>query len=233
MAAREVIGDELHVGAWIYYAPQMRAGEDGMTVIARVINSADAEFYELGLDAEGNPFERTNRGDGEREPKWNKLSLDAFIEGLEEFRLAVKGTELEKWNAAYDDAVKSASAAYARTMSSRFASYDPVVKRYALYDLFREGAGPRMVDEKVRLEKYAFIKRKSGSVEVELQVGWPAGTHYDGAGRCFKIEEGWLGLSWDGFLDRLFENYPANMYSFERYELEGDEGLKAFLGFAK
>ena len=57
MASREVIGNELHVGAWIYFAPQMRAGEDGMTVIARVVNSADAEFYELGLDAEGNPFE--------------------------------------------------------------------------------------------------------------------------------------------------------------------------------
>ena len=234
MAKREVIDGKLCVGDWIYDAPAVAPDAEGMTFLAGMKNASDGEFYELGLDEEGFPCERKFwKNDKPFSVMWKRLSLDAFIEKLEEFRCAIMGTALETWIATYDEAVKKASLAYARLLSGTYYGNSAIMK-FVVYDMSAEGTPMRFLpgngSDPVRLEKYIFKKMKDGTFELEVQIGWHAGSHWDGSGFSRALPAEWFSLSWDDFLDALCEKYPADRYSYTKPELKYTEGLREFLG---
>ncbi|MBO4477075.1 MAG: hypothetical protein J5757_01975 [Lachnospiraceae bacterium] len=237
MAKREVIDGKLCVGDWIYDAPAVAPDAEGMTFLAGMKNASDGEFYGLGLDEEGFSFERQgSENDKPDRGTWKKMSLDAFIEKLDEFRYAVMGTSLETWLATYDEAVKKASLAYARLHSGTYYG-NPAVSSFAVYDMSKEDAPSRLLPSNgntpVRLEKYIFKKMKDQTIELEIQVGWHAGTHWDGSGFSRTLPAEWFALRWDDFLDALCKKYPAEKYSYTKPELKNTEGLREYLGLAE
>ena len=226
MAKREVIDGKLCVGDWIYDAPAVAPDAEGMTFLAGMKNSADGEFYELSLDEEGFPYERKFwENDKPVAVMWKRMSLDAFIEKLE-----------ETWIATYDEAVKKASLAYARLLSGTYYG-NPAITKFVVYDLSAEGTPMRFLpangSDPVRLEKYIFKKMKDGTVELEVQIGWPAGSHWDGSGFSRTLPTEWFSLPWDDFLDALCKAYPAEKYSYTKPELKNTEGLREYLGLAE
>ena len=108
------------------------------------------------------------------------------------------------------------------------------METFTVYD-FRGAERQRWVGgpkEKVRLERYAFIKRSGGSCALAVQVGWPGGTgHWDGAGNSFPLPEEWFAGSFALFLRKLTERYPAEEYGYGQEELAAFPGLEDFLGF--
>ena len=237
MAKREVIDGRLCVGTWVYDAPAFTPDTEGMTFLAGMKNASDGEFYELGLDEEGFPCERKEAAaDKQSRVMWKRMSLDAFIEKLDEFRYAVLGTALETWLAPYDEAVKKASLAYARLYSGTYYG-NPAVTSFVVYDMSRKGAPERLLpingSSPVRLEKYIFKKMKDQTIELEVQVGWHAGTHWDGSGSSRTLPAEWFALTWDDFLDALCKEYPAEHFSYTKLELKSTEGLCEYLGLAE
>ena len=107
-------------------------------------------------------------------------------------------------------------------------------ERYWVYN-FMEAAEQRSLGTEQhpeRLEHYSFERYPDGSCALEVQVGWPGGYgHCDGAGNSFELPREWFALSWEEFLDRLTEKYPAEDYGYSKEELIGMDGLRRFLGF--
>lgn len=237
MAKREVIDGRLCVGDWIYDAPATEPDAEGKTFLAGMKNTSDGEFYELSLDEEGFPYERKFwKNDKPVAVMWKRMTLDAFIEKLEEFRYAVMGTVLETWIATYDEAVKKASLAYARLLSGTYYG-NPAITKFVVYDLSAEDTPMRFLpgngSDPVRLEKYIFKKMKDGTVELEVQIGWPAGSHWDGSGFRRTLPTEWFSLPWDDFLDALCEKYPPERYSYTKPELKYTQGLREYLGLSE
>ena len=164
MAKREVIDGRLYVGDWIYDAPGTEPDAEGKTFLAGMKNAADGEFYELGLDEEGFPCERKFwKNDKPYSVMWKRLSLDAFIEKLEEFRYAVMGTALETWIATYDEAVKKASLAYARLLSGTYYG-NPAIMKFVVYDM---SAHAHAVPARERQRS-----RPPGEIHFQEDEGW-------------------------------------------------------------
>ena len=109
------------------------------------------------------------------------------------------------------------------------------MESFTVYD-FRGAERLRRVGdpkEKVRLERYAFVRR-GGSFSLEVQVGWPGGTgHWDGAGNSFPLPEEWFEGSFALFLQKLTRRYPAEDYGYGPEELAAVPGLGEFLGFGE
>ena len=123
-----------------------------------------------------------------------------------------------------------------KTMTSPVISMPVPVKSFTVFD-FQKTKEARILGDPARderLERYAFDKRSDGSFALTLQVGWPgASGHRDGAGNSFVLPAEWLSGTFDGFLERLAEKYPAASYDFGKEELAGTPGLAEFLGFAE
>ena len=234
---REIKGNELHVGDWVYTAPSDVYNSDGMRIIAAMYNKSENEFYELGLDQDGMQYERKSWTYGIKLPTdqyWKVLKLDAFIEKLEEFRQAIAGTSLD-WEVSYDEAVKTASLFEARRLSSLFGGNDPVADKYVMYDMIESSTAPLTITkekgEVIRLEKFIFNKRRSGKYELVMQIGWHAGSHWDGGSRRSEIPEEWLSDSWEEFLDILCEKSSDRDLFYSKIEFMASDGLKEFFGF--
>lgn len=114
---------------------------------------------------------------------------------------------------------------------------DPITAIHVVYDMFDGDAAVRTMTStkgtptESRLEKLIFRRRRSGGIEVFIQVGWWAGSHYDGGGGSTPIPQEWLALSWDGFLTRFCERRPEEECSFTKEEFLRMDGLRRFLGF--
>lgn len=245
MTKREVRDGALHAGGWTYVAPSACPDAEGRTLIAGMYDGCAGWFHELALDAEDMPWERRRAPDGDAshasgdDPRWERLSVDEFADRLAEFGPAVAGTSLESWRDAYDDALQRASLAHGLMLreDADDGDVDPVMAIHVVYDLFDGGAGVRTMTSpdrspaEFRLEKLVFNRRRSGGIEVFIQVGWFAGSHYDGGGGSTPIPEEWLAQPWDGFLTRFCGRFPPEECSFTKAELMRMDGLKRFLGF--
>ena len=122
----------------------------------------------------------------------------------------------------------------ARRLTNLFGGSDPITDKYVMYDMTKGGPAPVITKDKadvLRLEKFVFNKRKSGKYEFVMQIGWHAGSHWDGGSRCSKIPEEWLSLSWGEFLDKLCEENKDRDLFYSKNEFMASDGLKEFLGF--
>lgn len=234
---REIVGNELHVGDRVYTAPSDVYNSDGMRIIAAMYDKSDNEFYELGLDRDGMPYERKSWTYGIKLPTdqyWKVLTLDAFIEKLEKFRQAFAGTSLDQ-TAPYDEAVKTASLSEVRRLTSLYGGNDPIIDRYVMYDMIESSSAPLTITidkgGPLRLEKFVSIKRRSGKYELVMQIGWHAGTHWDGGSRCSEIPKEWLSHSWEEFVDTLCEKNRDRDLFYSKNDFMASEGLREFFGF--
>ena len=82
----------------------------------------------------------------------------------------------------------------------------------------------------MRLEHCVFYRRGDGSFELRIQVGWHAGSHYDGGEMVRAIPQAWLSLSWEAFLACFSDSFPACKYIVSAEDLRQAPGLREFLG---
>ena len=104
---------------------------------------------------------------------------------------------------------------------------------FAVYDM-NKADFPVMLggDQSSRLEYYGFDRLTDGTFALRFQVGWIGGTgHWDGAGNSFVLPVEWFGESFETFLEKLTERYPAEKYGYTYSELAETGGLREFLGW--
>lgn len=106
---------------------------------------------------------------------------------------------------------------------------------YTVFDLFQKGSQNKIIirpnGQDFRLEKYEFQKYQNGDILFVYQVGWYAGSHYDGGYSRNTIPEEWLRLSWNEFLDNFCKRFPPYECYYSRDDLAQMNKLRTFLGF--
>ena len=93
------------VGRWQYSEPNPRAGRNGQVVIFSKSSVAPAEFFEWGIDAENQPFERYRwcENDFYEESDYDKsISAEELIRQIEEIASLLKSQGFDAVSEQYD-----------------------------------------------------------------------------------------------------------------------------------